>query len=217
MPGAPGEAYGGWPFTNGRVSFHRNPHLRGMNGLPVAERLKRLPLLAGAGLVLLALLAQLSVGPLHLFERFSIREEMKHRLMTGLPKSELSVFHFSQADLEDIDFEDEGREMEVGGMMYDIVRTCATVDGGIVIEAVRDNAETKLMADLDRVVQGHLAADTKGQEQRSRIVAAWANYHEVIGRSSLRPPSSNELGFARFRGHMGRTTGAIDPGPPRLA
>jgi hypothetical protein len=188
-----------------------------MNGFRCAERLKRLPLLTGAGLILLALLAQLSVGPMHLFERFSIREEMKHRLMTGLPQSEWTVFHFSQADLEDLDFEDDGHEMEIGGMMYDIIRTGQEADGGIVIEAVRDDAETKLMADLDRLVRGHLAADTKGQEQRSRIIGAWVTYHETIGGTSLRPPSSKELGFARFGGHMGRTIGAIDPGPPRLA
>jgi hypothetical protein len=188
-----------------------------MNRPATAVGPKRLSLLGGAGLVLFAVLVQLSVGPVHLVERTSIREDMKARLMAGLPHSELTVFHLTGAEFTNIDFEDDGREMEVDGVMYDIVRIHRGSANGVVVEAARDDAETKLMADLDRLVQGQLAGDTRGQEQRAQLVSAWCAFHEAIGRTSLRLPPPKELTYAASSECTGRTIGAIDPGPPRRA
>lgn len=178
---------------------------------------KRLSLLVGSGLVLFALLVQLSVGPMHLFERANIRGDMKERLMVGLPESELTIMHFTEAEFTSIDLEDDDREMEVDGVMYDIVRIHRESAGGIVVEAAKDDAETKLMAELDLLVQGQLAGDIRGQEQRALLVSAWCTFHETIGRTSLVVPSPTERAYAASGACTGRTIGAIDPGPPRRA
>ncbi len=188
-----------------------------MNRPTTAVGPKRLPLLTGATLVLFAVLVQLSVGPVHLFERASIRKEMKQRLMVGLPSSELTIFRLTGTEFKDIDLEDDGREMEVDGLMYDIVRLQWEPDGIVVVEAVRDDAETQLMADLERLVQGQLVGDTRGQKQRVQLVSAWCTYHEAIGPNRFWLPSPKELGYAEVGMCTGRTIGAIDPGPPRRA
>lgn len=188
-----------------------------MNGVPAAFGAKRLSLLVGAGLVLFAVLVQLSVGPVHLLERAGIRGDMKARLMAGLPQCRLTILHLSEAEFNGIYFEDDGREMEVDGVMYDIVRIHRESTNEIAVEAVRDDAETELMADLDRLVQGQLAGDTRGQEQRAQLVSGWCVFHEAIGRTALVLPSPTELAYAVSRACSGRTIGAIDPGPPRRA
>ena len=177
----------------------------------------RCSVLLGAGLVLFAVLAQLSVAPVFFAQRAAIRHEVKDRILAGLPQSALTVFRFSAAEYDAVDLLDGERELRSEGILFDIVRTYREAGGGYVIEAARDDQETELMADLDRMVRGRLSADTEGQEQRSRIIGAWITWFQSLDTTSFRLPDPQGIGYAQVVVAGGRCISAIDPGPPRRA
>ena len=172
-------------------------------------------LLMGCALVLVSIIAQLSVWPVHSVQRQAIRHEMKDRILAGLPESALTKFRFSQAEYEEVDFVDGGRELRSEGVMYDIVRIYRNSQGVVVIEAARDDKETELMADLGRLVQQRIDADEQGQEQRQNVIGSWAPFCGTVVPVEVQAPPAIERWFGSSDPSTGRSATPIDPGPPR--
>src|SRR6187455_1320589 len=95
--------------------------------------------------LVVTLALQLSIWPVFECQRYMIRSEMKAQLLRCVPQEDLVVFRFTQAEYAGLDFEDGGREIEVNGAMHDIVRTAPDAHGMILIQVVRDDAETALL------------------------------------------------------------------------
>lgn len=180
-----------------------------------AQGPKAAMLLMGCALVLVSMLAQFSVWPVHSIQRRAIRHEMKDRILAGLPESALTVFRFTLAEYEQVDFVDGGRELRSEGVMYDIVRTYTDLGGLIVIETARDDEETGLMAELGRLVQRRVDADEQGREQRQSVIGSWAPFFGAMPSPRIPAPPVSERSFGSSEPCTGRSAAAIDPGPPR--
>ena len=172
-------------------------------------------LLMGCTLVLVAMVAQLSVWPVHSVQRRAIRHEMKDRILAGLPESALTRFRLCQAEYDAVDFVDGGRELRSEGVMYDIVRIYENAQGLIVIEAARDDKETELMADLGRLVQQRVDGDEQGQAQRQSVIGSWAPFCGAVVPLRVQAPPVIERWFGSSDPFTGRSATPIDPGPPR--
>jgi len=180
-----------------------------------AQGPKAAMLLMGCALVLVSMLAQFSVWPVHSIQRRAIRHEMKDRILAGLPESALTKFRFTLSEYEQVDLVDGGRELCSEGVLYDIVRIYKNGQGFMVIEAARDDKETELMADLGRMVQRRVEADVQGRQQRERIIGSWAPYCGTIDALSIPSSPIAERCFGSIRQREGRSADAVDPGPPR--
>ena len=172
-------------------------------------------LLMGCALVLVSIIAQLSIWPVHTIQRRAIRHAMKDRILAGLPESALTKFRFTLAEFEQVDFVDCGRELRSEGVMYDIVRIYRDAQGLMVIDAVRDDKETELMADLGRMVQRRMETDAQGREQRERVIGSWAPFCGTIDAPSIPLSPMGERRFGSITQREGRSGDAVDPGPPR--
>lgn len=168
----------------------------------------------GACALLAAVVLQLSIWPVFEMQRRAIRSEMKWKLLRGVPESDLLTFRFTAAKVEELEFKDGGKEVVIGGVMHDIVRRTIGPDGIIALHVVRDEAETALLAGLDRRVRGIQEGDERGQQQRRVLVSMWPGFHEhaepkvIFRRSTGRryPPVIATAGGIRQ---------GIEPGPPR--
>lgn len=182
-----------------------------------AQGTKAAMLLMGCALVLVSIIAQLSVWPVHSMQRQAIRHEMKDRILAGLPESALTEFELTPEEYEQVDFVDGGRELRCEGVMYDIVRTGKNAQGMMVIEAARDDKETGLMADLGRLVQLCMDADEQGREQRQSVIGSWASFYREVVPPQVPAPPVIERCFGPSEPFTGRSAAPIDPGPPRRA
>lgn len=173
-------------------------------------------MLAGAGAFVVTLALQLSVWPTFECQRYMIRSEMKARMLLSVPQEELTVYRFTQAEFGDLDFEDGGHEVRLNGAMHDIVRIARDIDGTMLVQVVRDAAETALLADLDRRVRGLQEADTRGQEQRRLLTSMWPGFHEPLSTTTFDLPAMFRHFPEEQQGYH-HTADTADPGPPRLA
>jgi hypothetical protein len=176
---------------------------QGMGALPVAV------------LLLASVFAQLGIWPAHVLQRWMIREGMEQRLVAGLPDSALTTLHFSVQEWACADFADEGKEVVVAGVQYDIARVIVE-DSGVSCMALRDDEETQLVQELDRLLRNVDVADTQGRSQRARSVELWAPFCEAQGSVSI--PNGAHVTMRCFSEQItvtGRTPEAVDPGPPR--
>ena len=184
---------------------------------PKAIDHKAAGMLLGCALVLVSIIAQLSVWPVYHLQRRAVRHEMKDRILAGLPESVLTRFVYTDDQYAELDLLDGGREIRSEGVMYDIVRI-QRLHGKVIIEAARDDKETKLMADLDRMVEQRAAADKEGQQQRQRIIGTWAIYFGSPVTVCLQEPGSSfDVCFGEKERTLVHPFRAIDHGPPRSA
>ena len=99
------------------------------------------------------LLLLLQVAGCYVF--FSIRLVQIHatsrRNLAFLPDSDLTRFHFTQAEYEKV--RENKREIKVNGRMYDIARSQFQPDGSLIIFAKHDEAEDNLFAFLHEVLE----------------------------------------------------------------
>lgn len=170
-------------------------------------------LITGISALLVAMGLQLSIWPSFELERNAIRSAMRWSILRGVDPSALEMLRFTTTEYAQLRFEDEGKEVRVDGHIYDIVHTTSAA-GTVIIHAVRDEAETALLADLDRRVQQ--AQDDQGHCHRRMLIAAWAGFHEG--------PVERTIAITAQLRHFpdrsvaeGRTLGSIEPGPPRKA
>lgn len=178
--------------------------------------IRQLPLLAGAVAVFLAMAVQLGMYPVFHAQRKAIRHAMKDRILAGVPASALTVFRCTPQELAKVDFVDGGRELRHKGVMYDIARVHHDGHGRVVIEALRDDKETSLMADLGRMVERQLEQDAAGRNGRLALIGSWAVYCEPWSSMGCTGLAGHDLTFFEPAMRPGRPADAVDPGPPRL-
>ncbi|HTM67626.1 MAG TPA: hypothetical protein VL093_14970 [Flavipsychrobacter sp.] len=95
-------------------------------------------------------------------EQFALRREMKERIKSSLPESQLQHFAFSKQKTSTLDWERKGKEFRLDGDMYDIVR--AETEGDTVhFYCLRDDKETKLFAGLDQLMKAQTTAGKSGK------------------------------------------------------
>jgi hypothetical protein len=164
----------------------------------------------------LSLGLQLSIWPVFEVQRMVIRASVKTQLVQGIPASDLLTFRFTEEQYGALEFEDEGREVELNGAMHDIVRTERCTEGRVEVQVVRDEAETALLGGLDRRVRAIQEDDAQGRQQRRVLVGMWPSFQEVPGERVF-VLTASERRFAELRVSEGRSADVVEPGPPRVA
>ena len=101
-----------------------------------------------------------------------VRREMKRLIRAGLPEEKLRRFEFD-ADGRLVDGERvewiEPHEFRHRGVMYDIART-QHEDGRTVHYCVRDDAETAVYAQLDRLAREETNQNPEHRRQSTRLM-----------------------------------------------
>ncbi|MER3524872.1 MAG: hypothetical protein C4326_12685 [Ignavibacteria bacterium] len=105
------------------------------------------------------------VGYLAVFSvlQYRIKKDVKHRLLSALPLSQLTQLSFSIHERQDRAHAMqwiENDEFRYEGKMYDVVRIVAD-DDSMHIFCVRDDQEEKVLADLDSHVRRNMGASSE--------------------------------------------------------
>ena len=124
------------------------------------------------------------------------------------------IMRFSSAEFNGLDLFDDGHELEFEDAMYDIVAIRPQNDS-VVVRAVRDDEETRLAHDLDRLIRAELCGNEGEEEEGSGGLAPWAPFHEAWRRIGIGTVPDAQRHFCVSRQMTGRDDGLIDPGPPR--
>ena len=176
---------------------------------------RHLPVWVGAAALLSAIVLQLGMYPVFHLQRKAVRHAMKDRILAGVPASALTEFRYTAQELAEVDFVDGGRELRHEGVLYDIVRKHHDGQGQVVIAAVRDDKETRLMADLGRMVERQVEQDANGRTGRLALIGSWALYCEPWSSMRCTGLAGHDLTFFEPAMRSGRLVDAMDPGPPR--
>lgn len=124
--------------------------------------------------ILLVLLLLQSAGSIVLLQlqQTQIRREMKRAIRAGLPEERLVRFVFTSGDQlaggERVEWI-EAHEFRYRGVMYDIART-EHAQGRTVRYCVRDDAETALYAQLDRLVREETTRDPDQRKTANQLL-----------------------------------------------
>lgn len=176
---------------------------------------RHLPVWLGAAALLSAIVLQLGMYPVFHLQRKAVRHAMKDRILAGVPASALTEFRYTPQELAEVDFLDGGRELRHEGVMYDIARVHHDGHGHVVIAALRDDKETRLMADLGRMVELQVEQDATGRNGRLALIGSWAVYCEPWSSMGCADLEGHALTFFEPAMRPGRLVDAMDPGPPR--
>ncbi len=85
-------------------------------------------------------------------EQFRIKEEVKEKIISSLPESELTILKISSSDKGKISWLDEGKEFRYKGEMFDLVKTKQGTDTTCYY-CFCDSRENKLLSSLDKLVR----------------------------------------------------------------
>lgn len=153
---------------------------------------------------------------MHMLRQRGIREAVHRRILAGIADEELATLRFTPAGYEELKFEDDGRELEWGGVKYDIISVERAGDL-VLVTALRDDQETDLERGFNRLVRVEVESGAGEDEGSSGSIGPWSPFHEAWSSVCLGMVPHAERHFGAVSGLMGRDTGPIDPGPPRGA
>ena len=77
-----------------------------------------------------------------------------------MPETELTVFTFRIADLNNIEWEEEGKEFWLNGNLYDVVKKQETADS-ITFHCINDKQEKTLFANLEELITRQMNSDAQ--------------------------------------------------------
>lgn len=161
-----------------------------------------------------AILLQLSLWPTFEWKRYQIREAVRGSILATLPPGELTTLSFTPEQFAGLTSMDDGREILLDGIVYDIVRMTEDHDGSIQVQAYRDDDETAELIDLDRLTGLLQGEDEDDQEQRVVTVGSWAPFHEWSTTISFRLSASARV-FGLTCGMPIDRVIDVEPAPPR--
>ena len=99
--------------------------------------------------------------------QYRVRQEIKHRIKSGLSDKELRVITFRKNDT--IDWVRPGKEFRYDGQYYDVVRKES--DGNkLVFHCINDRQEKSLFATLDQMVKSNLNDGTTSEGQAVQLL-----------------------------------------------
>ena len=127
---------------------------------------------AAAILILLVIVFQM-IGVFLLFKakQIEIRQEVKMRIKTGVPESELTVLTFDTPKINELKWIKD-YEFSYKGQMYDIVET-RVVNNKIIYLCLPDYQETKLFKNLNKIVGNELGKDKSNSNSKTSVFANW--------------------------------------------
>ncbi len=131
-------------------------------------------------------------------KKYLIKYEIKQQIIKGLDKSELSLFRFTDWELENtLEWEDD-HEFEYKGMMYDIVEKSR--QGNItLIWCWEDKEETKINNSIKSIADNLLGNDKESQQRHTSLTNFFKTLYSsesLVWKSRIPEPS--ELSFKPF-------------------
>ncbi len=145
------------------------------------------------GLLLVVLFWQVGGFMLIQLNRVQVRKEVKHRIKNGVPEEERVVFHFTAAELADLQWMKEGKEFRIDGRFYDVVERTLGPNGTVRLACISDDQETRLFAQLDALVDQ--AMNTRERRSGGSLSPIWFFPGAMDGGSLLEVPGT----ILRFR------------------
>jgi len=109
--------------------------------------------------LLLLFFSQMGYYFFYMFQQHQIKEAVKHELLAKLPESSLEIID-ANAQKNDIEWEEEGKEFYLHGQMYDVAFIKIS-NGKKLIYCLNDSKEEGLMKRFANAVNS-------GNEQNSR-------------------------------------------------
>lgn len=94
----------------------------------------------------------------------SVKNEVKRKIRSRIPETDLELITFNRADLNTIVWEEEGKEFWHNGKMYDIVKSLSS-DKTISFYCIRDTKEESLFAFLEELLEKE--TETEDEENNS--------------------------------------------------
>lgn len=85
-------------------------------------------------------------------EQKQIKKEIKNKIKKSIPNNQLTVIQMNPDNENEFDWMHE-KEFRYKGMMFDIVRKVVSGEKQITFYCINDEAETRLFANLDNLVQ----------------------------------------------------------------
>ena len=111
---------------------------------------------------------------LYRWQRSAIKQEVKSLFKAGLKPSEISHFHFSQEELEKLEWE-ESQEFIYQGRKYDLISQ--SEEGGLVhLQAWLDDKESALRDRFHQLLKKHLPSTTDTEVQ---LIDLFKGFHQL--------------------------------------
>jgi hypothetical protein len=143
--------------------------------------------------------------------RFSIKEEIKEKIIHNLPESELSLIKIPSGTHEKIIWMEEGREFKYQGNMFDVVRICKKADT-TYYSCFSDVKESKLLANLDKLVKEQTDNSRSKTNQKKQEITYF--FQKPLSTQSLTEITVSYFHFSSR--YKSINTDVLSP-PPRIS
>ncbi len=153
---------------------------------------------------------------MHMLRQRGLREAMHRRILAGVTEEDLATLRFTAAVFKELEFEDDGRELVWGGMIYDVISVEPAGDL-VKVTALRDIKETGLELRFSHLARVVVELGAGQDDESSGSITPWSPFHEAWRSVCIGMVPHAERHFRNMSVLVGRDTGPIDPGPPRRA
>lgn len=121
-------------------------------------------------LILVFLYNILGFYPVFLLKQSMVRAEIKNSIKNSLSNEQMKKFILSEKEYEELAWVRYGKEFELNGYFYDIVRVTSGKAGDLTLQCINDKQEEILFAGLDKQVEKN-SAKGKQAAQNYKITA----------------------------------------------
>lgn len=101
-------------------------------------------------------------------KRYVVKKEVKRQIIAGMDREELVLLKFTGEEIETLLKWEDDEEFEYQGQMYDVVEVIEK-DGMIHYWCWKDDEETLLNRDLNRLLAGALGSHPQNNEHQKQI------------------------------------------------
>lgn len=96
------------------------------------------------------------------YKEFSIREEVKEKIESGISDEELQVFVITSSNQDQFEWK-HSKEFEYKNIKYDVVSKTINPDGSIIVNCISDIEETKLDQKLNAYINQQIKGNNNGK------------------------------------------------------
>ena len=101
-------------------------------------------------------------------KRYVVKKEVKRLIIAGLDRDELVLLKFTQEEIKTLLMWEHDEEFEYRGQMYDVVEVIEK-DGMLHYWCWKDDEETLLKHDLNRLLAGALGSSPQNNDHQKQI------------------------------------------------
>lgn len=124
--------------------------------------------------------------PVFLYMQNQVRNEIKQKIKSSIPREELIIFSFDTVEYGNLDWVKENKEFRYKGGLFDVVRKTFNDKGIVVLHTINDKQEKELFTQLEEQTKKNTENSTPGK-QGTKLLELFSNLYMPLNKITIVP------------------------------